>query len=259
MRMLGRAGLAFALVASHGRAAPQQTVSDPTIEPRIKALFDQPMSSARAVLPSRPNDPNSLGVVRCYYYPDLTVKELDYGDHGDTAISVTPFAVGSVRPRCGKQNDPGEIVLPGGEASYFIGTKGGFLYVGSTMKPGLVIYDGRTGKAIYSDQASDDSPTSFSVENGILTLQYTHVAQTNCSILTGGQNCWAKFAHDTHLPQPVAKLPPPLAACEAGYNHSANSVRDTPSVIFYNVTMTLDKKGQAKVLSRGVVSCEPQG
>jgi hypothetical protein len=250
------------LVVFASRAAQPTSQPDPVIEPNIKALFDQPTDLAHKVLPPRPDDSGPLGVVRCYYYSVFTVKELDYGDHGDTAISVTPASAGAPKPDCGKQNDRGEIILPGGAASYLIGAKEMFVYIASTMGADTLpfaIYDGRTGKRLYSDQSSNDSPKQLSIKDGVLTLTYAHGAQAGCSILAGGQTCWAQFAREAHLPQSIAKLPPPIPACEAGYAASTGSSRSTPSVIFYDVTMTLDKQGQVKVLSRGAISCSTQG
>ena len=124
---------------------------DPQIEPRIRALFDQPVATARTVLPQMAKYPNGPGVVRCFYFPGFTIKELDYGDHGDTAISVTP-ASSPVRPQCGKQDDPGERLLPDGQSSYFLGAKGNFAFVISTLGgDGLgafYVYDGPSGRKL---------------------------------------------------------------------------------------------------------------
>ncbi len=255
----------MALTVSATQAAPPEVIRDPDIEPRIRALFDRPMASARTVLPPRGSESGPRGVARCYAYPDFTVKEIDYGDHGDTAISVTPAAPGAVRPPCGKQDDQGEVVLPGGQASYLVGVKGDFVYVESAIGMNTVpfnLYDGRSGRTLYSDQSSSDSPKKLAVEAGVLTLAYTHGAQAEgvqarCSILAGGQACWTQFARAAHLPQAIAKLPPPAAACEAGYASPTLSPRAAPSVVFYDVTMTLDNKGQAKVLTRGTLTCGP--
>ena len=263
MRVAVYACLLTTLAVFPGHGATPEFQPDPTIEPHIRALFDQPVNFIRTVLPPRPNDPNPRGVVRCYYYPDFTVKELDYGDHGDTAISVTPMPAGAVRPPCGKQNDRSEIVLPGGEAGYLVGVKGIFVFVVSTMGMNTTpfsIYAGRTGKTLYSDETSDDSPKRLAIEAGVLTMTYPHGAQAGCSILTDGQACWAQFARKARLPQAIARLPPPVAACEAGYaNSSIRPTRNAASVIFYDVTMTLDSKGQAKVLTRGAITCDPEG
>ena len=250
------------LVAIGSGAARPKSPPDPLIEPKIRALFDQPREVIRTVLPPRPDDSGQMGVVRCFYYPDFTVKELDYGEHGDLAVSVTRASSGAAEPKCGRQNDPGEVALAGGSGGYLIGVKEAFVYIVSTLGADttpFAIYDGRTGKKLYNDQSSLDSPKQLSVEDGVLALTYVHGAQAGCSILLGGQTCWAQFARDAHLPQPIAKLPPPILACEAGYAASPVSSRATPSVIFYEVAMTLDKKGQAKILSRGAISCGTQG
>lgn len=260
--------LALAAHAATATAAPSDDVPDPVIPAGVRALFDRPSGVERRPFSLKSGRSGPRGVVRCFHYPDLTVKELDEGDQGATAISVTPMQPGARRPPCGKQDDPGEVVLRGGRGGNFVGAKGGFAYVGSTYGNGTIpftIYDAKTGTAIFDDATSTEPgyPISFSVEGGVLTLAYTRAVQAPCSIPGGGQACWTRFAREARLPEAVAKLPPPVDRCKIGYAAWFAADRTEPdptlpSIVAYDVTLTLERTGQTKVLSRGALSCAPQ-
>jgi hypothetical protein len=244
---------AFGFVA--GQASAASFIPDPIIE---RTPFDKPVRFVRHILPAAENAPNPAGVVRCYYYPTFTVKELDNGEHGDDAISVTPFSSAAARPACGKQNDPGEVILKDGQGGYFVGAKSDFVYLlstnGADTNP-FSLVNAQTGKTIYTDQGLDPGPAALSVIGDVLTLSYTHGAAGSCSILAGGETCWSSFAHQTKLPRIIAVKPAPVEACRTGYGTTPAT---HPSVVAYPVTITVDLKGEAKVLSRGNLICRPQ-
>jgi hypothetical protein len=241
-----------------GFAAQPQFQPDPDIPAQVKALFDAPLRFTRAILPALPNDPDPLGVVRCYDYSDFRVKELDNGQHGDDAISVTRYDSVSRRPACGIQNDPGEIVLSGGQGGYFIGAKARFVYVMSTLGEDVTpftIYDAQTGNAIYGDAGG--SPFGVSISGGVLTLSYSHGAEGPCSIILG-QGCWQRFAGAAALPRAIAKRPAPVSECKQSYDEQQHTDYKDPSVIYWDVTITVTITGKTKVLSRGALSCFPE-
>jgi hypothetical protein len=249
--------LAFG-IGMHGAVAAA-FVPDPQIDPRTLSLFDKPIRFVRHVLPGTDSGiavggSEEAWVVRCTYYPTFTVKELDVGDIGDIAISVTPTAPDAARPACGKQNDPGEIVIKNGQGDYFIGAKGSFVYlmsVGADVTP-FAIVDARTGTVIYSDATDGSDPSSVSLTNGLLTLGYRRGIEGTCSIVTGGESCWRILARQTHLSKAVASRPAPIAACKAGYGKRDPA---SESLVSYPVVVAISLAGQAKVLSRGAFGC----
>ena len=231
---------------------------DPVSPPATLALFDQPIRVTRQRVKRQ-----ETGVVRCYDYATFRVKELDYGDHGDDAISVTPAHGPDIykRPACGKQDDPGEVVLKTGNGSYFIGAKAEFIYLVSTFRGDeggqFWVQDGRTGQVVYTDVASGD-PKNIEVDGEKLTLTYDHSFSGDCSILTDGQACWDSIVKRKHLPAAIAKLPAPVAACQAGY---ANEPRDTSggNVFAYQVTVRVEQGSKPVVMDRGALICFPPG
>ena len=252
---------ALAATVGLAQAAPDAQ-RDPSLNPRVTALLDRPAATARSVLPLRPIDANGPGVVRCFYYPEFTIKELDYGEHGDTAISATP-ASGPGRPRCGKQDDPGEKLLPDGAGSVFLGAKGGFVFLQSTFGGNglgpMAIYDGRTAKPLYKGVWQVDSLAAASIENGALSVSFGEGAYQRCSLLTGGARCWATFAQKDGLPPELARRPPPIASCEAAYAKmpklGQGADRNDPSVVYYASSMTLDRSGRVIARAYGDLSC----
>ena len=251
-------GLTLFLVAVPGIG--RGAVRDPDIAPRIQALFDTPFSTARTILAPSAKYPNGPGVVRCFYFPDFTIKELDYGDHGDTAMSATP-ANSPARPRCGKQDDAGEKLLADGQGSYFLGAKGGFAFVSSTFGgDGLgpfFIYDGSSGRRLLAGVATTDSPRSVSVENDVLHLSFRSGVRGSCSLVADGAACWRRIAQEGKLPAAIGSRPLPLASCEAAYAavpRGQDFDRKNPSVVYYEVSLTLDRTGRASSVY-GQLSC----
>jgi hypothetical protein len=259
--------LAASLLVHGACAAGPDTVGNPQVDPQTLALFDHPTRTERKPLPRVAGNPNPRGVVRCIYFPDVTVKEVDNGEHGDDAITVTPMTESGKRPSCGEQDDPGEVVLKGGRGGYFIGAKGGFVYVMSTLggegvNP-FTIYDALNGKMLYSDLMAAIAPEGFSIKDGVLTMSYVRGAPAECTLLGSAQDCWADFSKRARLPEEVRRMGAPVAACQRGYEARAkrggNKFDATVwSLLSYSVTLTLDKAGKTHVLSRGQLSCDPQ-
>jgi hypothetical protein len=245
----------YGLVAQGAVAASY--VPDPVIDQHTLALFDKPMRFVRHVLPAAQDTSGPAGVVRCYDFPTFRVKELDNGQHGDDAISVTPLASAAVHPACGAQNDTGERVVKGGQSGYFIGAKGGFVYVMSTLGLDLtpfMIVSAATGRAIYADSSVDLGPQAVSLQDDVLTLTYRRGLAGTCSIITGGEGCWRTLAQQSHLAKAVAARPAPVEACKAAYGKTDPT---DASVVSYPVVVSISLSGRATVRSRGALACAP--
>lgn len=235
------------------------------VDPARYAPLDPPLRTQQVSIP-QPRDPNGPGRLTCFFYPDTTVKLLDLNEIGARAISVTPVTAGRPLPPCGKQDDPGEVLLKEGQGSGFGGMVGGFVHTayvdghdGTTFR----IYDARSGRLLYTDRTASVSGQMerASVAGDVLTLGYTRAVAGPCSILGGGRACWSQFVREARLPPSVAASMP--GDCAANYAKGAGGLpgpigAEDPSYIRYAVTMTLDRSGRAAVLSRGAASCWPQ-
>jgi len=235
---------------------------DPDIPAQVRALFDKPISVQHKLLPKQGDDTNPAGVVRCFTYPGFLVKEIDTGQIGDDAISVTPLKSSTTAPGCSDNNEAGEIVLKSGQGHYFVGAKGNFMLLDEAdgdATLGFLVIDSHSGRMIYSDHLWGLGVSGLSIASGTLTMKYQHAAETGCSIVTGGQKCWTQLAKDASLPKAVASQAVPIAVCKAAYAAAklGPDAASPSSVISYPVIVTLTEWGVHKVLSRGSLHCSP--
>lgn len=200
--------------------------------------------------------PDDGWTITCLYFPGYTVKSLEGPDKGAVVVSTQPTNPAGP-PRCGAQDDPGEKVIGGG---YLVGARGGFVVTEPPDGYDFSIYDAFTGRRLYGDTSSWIYQADFSVRDDVLTLAYTRAVVAKCSLLAGGARCWAQVARDAKLPAEIARMPPPVAACENSYRADAGSqgYKSNPSIVTYLATITVDRSGRSLVLSRSRVSCEPQ-
>lgn len=240
-------------------------VPDPVFSAAMRALFDTPAAITRTILPPRETgDPS--GVVRCYRYPGLTVQEVDYGEHGDQSIFVTPYDVGKPLPTCGPVAGRLEKQLFDSEESYFLGAKAQFGFVVSTSgRDGtpFTIHNLASNFALYADELATDSlPSTFTVAGNVLTIEYIRAAHGSCSIVSGGAACWTAFATEARLPPEIANAPAPFALCAKGYAAAFGGPADPiePSVLNYTVRVALNAAPEIdKVIQAGpITSCNPQ-
>lgn len=233
-----------------------------------QAMLDKPQDQTNLSINERGGAEKGgmSGGITCTYYRTFTVKELELGDKGATAISVTP-AQWPNHPRCGKQDDPGEMVLRNSHGAGSVGAKGNYLDVvsalGADTTP-FTIYDAVTGKLLYHDEAVGPGQEAISVEGGTLTLRYMRGVIAPCSLISDGQSCWAQTVREAHLVSAVASHPPSPDSCRNGYAkwfealHQKIDPKDR-SVVGYDVMVQIDQTGMSKVIARGAVTmCQPQ-
>ncbi len=196
--------------------------------------------------------------ITCLHFPGYTIKSLESpGNKG--AVFVSSQATGAAgAPRCGEQDDPGEKVIT--DRYYLVGARGGFLVTESADGYEFSIYDALSGHRLYADTSAWIYRAQFSVRDDVLTLSYTRAVAAKCSLLTGGPSCWAQITRDSKLPGEIARMPPPIAACEKSYRDTSGSLNDRSgfSLVTYLATITIDRSGRSAVLSRSNLSCEPQ-
>ncbi len=217
---------------------------------RAADLFDPAV--ARQTVPAK-SGADSVAESRCTWYPDLMVRETGTDTPAPAAASVIPGA----RPLCTRAHVAGQVALDTANYS-MLGRKGRFLFFGATDPNGAVpfkILDAASGRIIYADgTAADRGFASVQIENGGLRLKYTRGLNATCSIMQDAAACWSRLIAEGKIPRAMARTPPSPQACAASYKDMKASV-DDPSIITYDVEITVNAAGKTAVLSRGAPAC----
>jgi hypothetical protein len=223
------------------------------IDRQIAALFDHPAATKTT---GGNTDAQEGQEIRCTYFKDIMIRETGTDTPAPGAATISPVA-GGAPLACGKAPVVGEMPLKT-ENFTFIGRKGPFLFFSATDPNGaipFILLDAATGKAIYSDALIGGKLKTVALENGSLHLRFTRGVNGSCSLLKDAAACWAKMASEGAIPAAVALTPPPVKACAAAYRRST-APPDDPSIVFYDVDMTVTLAGRAEVKSRGAVGCD---
>jgi hypothetical protein len=184
--------------------------------------------------------------------------------HTDTpdpgAATVVPFPGTEPRPVCGAASPARGVPLKT-NGYYLIGKKGPYLVFAAADPNGaqdFKVIDAGAGRQIFADSRRWTGFESVDVENGALHLRYTRAVNGPCSIVADGSACWAKMVRVGAIPRDMVQSPPSVQACAAAYRKGKSPAPAmAPSIILYDVDMTLDTAGKAKVNLRGAVGCEP--
>ena len=210
-------------------------------------VFDKPLAA----------DPE-VGVQRCTYYADLTVRETQTDSPGTGPTYLLHGGAGAKRAACG----PGGRKLNTSEQA-FVGRKGGFLFFVPTDANGAETFEVLSvndGSKLYDDVMVPEAFKSASVAGGVLHLVYTRGYDGSCSLLTGGAACWTKMMKEGRFAKAISERAPPVAACQAGYNATgAKEAATSTSEVMYDVDVTIEAGKKAVVNSRGVLGCQPAG
>jgi hypothetical protein len=141
----------------------------------------------------------------------------------------------------------------------FVGRKGPFLLFSETDAngaTGFILLDAAIGKIIYTDSMDGEMIKAVSLEGDLLRLRFTRGANGSCSLVKDTDSCWAKMAKEGTIPKALAGRSPPVQACVSAYQ-KYNTPPNDPSIVTYDVEMTLSTAGKINVISRGAVGCTP--
>jgi hypothetical protein len=220
---------------------------------KLAALFDRPLATRTVLAMSDANEGNEL---RCTYYRDFLIREKGT-DTPAPGAAVVIAVTKAAQPPCKTASG---VKIPLATANFsLVGRKGGYLMFQATDPNGAVpfmVIDAATGKTIYTDSMVEDLMRSVTLANGVLHLTYTHGMNGSCSLVSGGKTCWDKLVADEVVPPELAGSPLPTEACVVSYRDN-KSPPDDPSVVTFDVDMTLDLSGKAEVISRGKAGCNP--
>jgi hypothetical protein len=225
------------------------------------AQFDPPVKLV--TVPSTGNEDQ----VRCTYYTGLMVRESATDTPGPDDAVIFPR---SALPACDRHVPPGGIELPS-QGQSFTGRKGDFLMFVLTDPTGaseFEFYDARNGHLLFKDGSdyADGWLKSIEVSNGALRMTYTRGINTDCSLLTGGAQCWEQVIESGQIPRGAFAAPPPGKICEASYRadmafyHRTDTPEENedPSILLYDAALVLDLAGHARVRPLSGVRCEPR-
>ena len=220
---------------------------------REATLLDRPQSVQR-VSPKSASDP--VGELRCSYYKDLMIRETGTDTPMPGNAALIPLAAGPARPSC--TGSAGELALQTAGFS-FLGRKGPFLFFRQTNPNGAVpfmIIDAADGKPLYHDSEYGDGFRSIKEAKSSLHLLYTRGVNGACSIYREGAACWAKMMDEGKVPRVMEQSQPSVQLCGTAYRR-LNVSADVPSIVYYDVNVTLGRSGKVHVNSRGETNCAP--
>ena len=214
------------------------------------AQFDRPVTTQR-LPPKSTRDP--VGEHRCTYYKDFMIRETGTETPAPAAASLTP--IGPANPLC---DATGGLPLPTAGFS-FLGRKGPFLFFRATSPNGampFLILNAADGRVIYADSQFGDGLRAASPKPASLDLHYTRGVNGSCSVYKEGPTCWARMLNEGKVPRVLALLQPPVQVCGTSYR-KFNVPSNVPTLIYYDVHVTLQLSGKARVNARGAPSCAP--
>jgi hypothetical protein len=220
----------------------------------LARMFDKPLATQTVLAKSDAEEGNEL---RCTYYPDFLIREKGTDVPTPAAAVIVPLTKTAARPPCKTAN--GATIPLKTENYSLVGRKGGYLVFQATDPNGAVpfiVIDAASGKTIYTDSMVEDRMQAVTLTNGVLHLKYTRGANGSCSLMSGAQACWAKLVAEGTVPAELAQTPLSSQACTVAYRHE-KAPADDPSIVAFDVDMTLDQAGKAEVISRGKPSCSP--
>ena len=219
------------------------------------ALLDRPLS-VQHVPPKPATSP--VGELRCSYYKDLMIREVGIDTPAPSDAKLIPIISGTVNPPCATTRPENGLSLK--TATYsFSGRKGPFLFFRETSPRGAVpfiILNDVDGRSIYNDSEYDDGFRSISQTKSTIHLHYTRGDAGTCSIYKEGPACWAKMMNEGKVPRVMALAQPSVQLCGNAYRR-LNAPADTPSIVYYDVDVTLERSGKVHVKSRGQANCAP--
>ena len=219
------------------------------------ALLDRPLSVQR--VPQK-STTGTLGELRCSYYKDVMIRGSGIDTPAPADAALIPIAPGTANPPCTATKSESELTLKTANYS-FSGRKGPFLFFRATDPHGVapfLIINAIDGQIIYNDSEYGDGFRSISQTKSWLHLHYTRGVNGTCSIYKEGPACWAKMMNDGKIPRIMTLSQPSVQLCGAAYRR-VNAPADTPSSIYYDVDVSLDRSGKVHINSRGRASCAP--
>ena len=112
--------------------------------------------------------------------------------------------------------------------------------------------DAKSGRVLFEDAIAPTIglPRTASLDHGRLRLAYRRAVNLDCSLVQDTAACWGKAVAAGQAPRDLPRLTKPPKRCWASYMHTAKS---DPSILEYQLELTLDAAGHSTVISQGPV------
>jgi hypothetical protein len=223
--------------------------------------FDAPIKKVTVDIAPSPRNYNTRGILDCYYYPHLLVKE--HAQEGEKGAQLSMLRTSGPQPACQLSREPGEREIEGG--GFLKGVKDNLVFVdGDDTFNGTLsfaVYDSATGKRLFEDWSYSESTPGrlfsrvrvFSTKAGYL-LKYVSVAQAQCDLNRDGKACWEKVKAKLGLKSND------MPVC-SGYEHIAEMAKAFgteyfESMVAHAVEVTLSPRPSVESVA-GPVKCWP--
>lgn len=217
--------------------------------------------SAKVLTIPSSTTPPSGDAVTCTYYTDVMIRISGTDSPApDNALILPALA------SCGRSAPSHGIVLQSG-GSGLDGRIGKFLVFELSDPTGassFTIFNVRNGNQLFHDGLSGSlyGITTVKVTQGILHMRYSRGVNITCSLLSDRDGCWSQLLANGVVPRGAFPGPPSIETCKKNYKSAQIGLMppttdDDPSIISYEVDLTLDSKGNATAKPVGALACYP--
>jgi hypothetical protein len=224
------------------------------------APFDKPLKTLRVALQPDALNPQSKPKVTCTYYATFMVKEVDLGEVGADQVSLLPISPQAKAPPCVRANAAGERVFPAAAWSgYFLGVRGQYIFL-----DGSDGWQGGMPFAVFTTNAKklvDDTRIKWAAiattPTGLI-LRYRRIYEAKCSLFSAPDTCWSDIKKDTGVTGTMPDCRVAYVKEQKRVPKFAKETADDPTVIDYDVVMTIDgNKHSLKPASGKAIGCRP--
>ena len=130
--------------------------------------FDNPVRRQTVDLGPSPSGPATTAKVKCYFFPEFMVKEVDMGEVGAERLGILPVTPSS-SGKCVKAADAEEKVIRSDDWSgYFMGVRKNYVFFGAADRINsslpFAVFDAGTGKTLWEyglGQVAYASPMTY--------------------------------------------------------------------------------------------------
>ncbi len=205
--------------------------------------------------------PSSGDAVTCTYYADVMIRisGTDSPSPGNTLVVPASAGCGRSTPSHGMELQSSGFALDGRIGNFLV-----FQWADPTGASRFTIFNVRSGNQLFQDGLSGSlyGITTIKVTQGILHMRYPRGVNTSCSLLSNRDGCWSQLLANGVVPHGAFSGPPAIETCKKNYKSAQIGLMpptpdDDPSIISYDVALTLDSKGNATAKPVGALGCDP--
>jgi len=228
--------------------------------------FDPPVKVIEIISNTMPRSRDDL---TCYVYDDVTIRISGADSPSPDDALIVPQPRGAPA-ECGRSRPKGMQLTSAGLR--FDGRLGGFLVFEVADPSGasyFSVFNVRNGRQLFQDGLFGADGyrglygiISVRLNQGILHMRYLRGVNTGCSLLSDRYGCWSQLLSHGKIPRAVFSGPPSVETCKKNYESNqigfmSPTPDNDPSIVSYEVALTLDSKGNAGIRPMGTPHCDP--